>query len=95
MHVNVTGTETLIAACQDAGVTVSSLTRGLQKKPSNGFAFEALRPFSPFFLQRVVLTSSASVVYEGKDIENGTEDLPYAAKPMDYYTQTKIMQEKV
>lgn len=65
MHVNVTGTETLIAACQDAGVT------------------------------RVVLTSSASVVYEGKDIENGTEDLPYAAKPMDYYTQTKIMQEKI
>ena len=46
-------------------------------------------------LQRLVLTSSASVVYEGKDIENGTEDLPYAAKPMDYYTQTKILQEKV
>lgn len=42
-----------------------------------------------------MLTSSASVVYEGKDIENGTEDLPYAAKPIDYYTQTKILQEKV
>lgn len=42
-----------------------------------------------------MLTSSASVVYEGKDVENGTEDLPYAAKPIDYYTETKIMQEKV
>jgi len=42
-----------------------------------------------------VLTSSASVVYEGKDIENGTEDLPFASRPMDYYTETKILQEKV
>jgi sterol-4alpha-carboxylate 3-dehydrogenase (decarboxylating) len=41
-----------------------------------------------------VLTSSASVVYEGKDIENGTETLPYAGKPIDYYTKTKILQEK-
>ena len=45
--------------------------------------------------QNLVLTSSASVVYEGLDIKNGTESLPYAAKPMDYYTQTKILQEKV
>lgn len=44
---------------------------------------------------RLVLTSSASVVYEGRDIQNGTEDLPYAAQPMDYYTETKILQEKV
>ena len=43
----------------------------------------------------MVLTSSASVVYEGRDIENGTEDLPYASQPMDYYTETKILQEKV
>lgn len=43
----------------------------------------------------MVLTSSASVVYDGSDIENGTEDLPYAAKPIDYYTETKILQEKV
>ena len=41
------------------------------------------------------MTSSASVVYEGKDIENGKEDLPYAAKPIDAYTETKIEQEKV
>ena len=42
-----------------------------------------------------MLTSSASVVYEGTDIKNGTEDLPYASKPLDYYTETKIIQEKV
>lgn len=42
----------------------------------------------------LILTSSASVVYEGKDIKNGTENLPYARKPMDYYTETKVLQEK-
>lgn len=45
--------------------------------------------------QRLVLTSSASVVYEGKDIKGGHEDLPYAAQPIDAYTETKIMQEQV
>lgn len=35
------------------------------------------------------------MVYEGRDIEAGTEDLPYAASPMDYYTETKTQQEKV
>ncbi len=46
-------------------------------------------------MQRLVLTSSASVVYEGRDIQNGTEELPYASQPMDAYTETKIQQEKV
>ena len=42
------------------------------------------------------MTSSASVVYEGQDIKNGDEKtLPYAGKPIDYYTETKILQEKV
>ncbi|KAG9478325.1 sterol-4-alpha-carboxylate 3-dehydrogenase, decarboxylating [Eleutherodactylus coqui] len=45
-------------------------------------------------VQKLVLTSSASVVFEGTDIKNGTEDLPYAQRPIDYYTETKILQEK-
>lgn len=52
--------------------------------------------FLPIVLcQKLILTSSASVVFEGVDIKNGTEDLPYAVKPIDYYTETKILQEKV
>lgn len=35
------------------------------------------------------------MVFEGRDIKNGREDLPYAKKPIDYYTETKIVQEKV
>uniref|UniRef100_F6PGP3 Sterol-4-alpha-carboxylate 3-dehydrogenase, decarboxylating n=1 Tax=Ornithorhynchus anatinus TaxID=9258 RepID=F6PGP3_ORNAN len=46
-------------------------------------------------VQKLILTSSASVVFEGTDIKNGTEDLPYAMKPIDYYTETKILQERV
>ncbi|XP_044539151.1 sterol-4-alpha-carboxylate 3-dehydrogenase, decarboxylating [Gracilinanus agilis] len=44
--------------------------------------------------RKFILTSSASVVFEGIDIKNGTEDLPYAMKPIDYYTETKILQER-
>lgn len=46
------------------------------------------------YFQKLVLTSSASVVFEGKDVKNGSEDLPYARQPIDYYTETKILQEK-
>ncbi|XP_007121337.1 sterol-4-alpha-carboxylate 3-dehydrogenase, decarboxylating isoform X1 [Physeter macrocephalus] len=45
-------------------------------------------------VQKLILTSSASVIFEGVDIKNGTEDLPYAVKPIDYYTETKILQER-
>lgn len=35
------------------------------------------------------------MVFEGTDIKDGKEELPYAKKPIDYYTETKIQQEKV
>ncbi|XP_069749403.1 sterol-4-alpha-carboxylate 3-dehydrogenase, decarboxylating isoform X2 [Narcine bancroftii] len=44
-------------------------------------------------VEKLVLTSSASVVFEGTNLKNGSEDLPYAKKPIDYYSQTKILQE--
>jgi len=44
---------------------------------------------------RLVLTSSASVLYSGVDLHNGDESLPYAAQPQDYYARSKIEQEKV
>lgn len=43
----------------------------------------------------LVFTSSSSVVFDGKPLHFVTEDHPYAAKPMDYYTQTKIMAEQL
>eukprot|EP01135_Chromosphaera_perkinsii_P002719 Nk52_evm87s226 gene=Nk52_evmTU87s226 len=46
-------------------------------------------------VNRLVLTSSASVSFEGIDLKNADENVPYAAKPIDYYTETKILQEKI
>lgn len=44
---------------------------------------------------RLVYTSSASVVFDGRDLNNVDESAPYAVKPLDYYTQTKIEAEKI
>lgn len=43
---------------------------------------------------RLVYTSSASVVFDGRDLYAADEATPYAARPMDYYTHTKIEGEK-
>jgi len=46
-------------------------------------------------VQKLVYTSSASVVFEGKDLVDVDESIPYAGKPMDYYTATKIKGEQM
>jgi sterol-4alpha-carboxylate 3-dehydrogenase (decarboxylating) len=46
-------------------------------------------------VKKVVYTSSASVVFDGTPLVMANEDTPYAAKPMDYYTVTKIEGEQV
>lgn len=43
---------------------------------------------------RLVYISSASVVYEGRDIENGAEDLPYCRESQAPYADSKIEAEK-
>ncbi|GFH14670.1 3beta_HSD domain-containing protein [Haematococcus lacustris] len=43
----------------------------------------------------LVYTSSASVVFEGKPLHMVNEDQPYATKPMDFYTCTKIRGEQL
>jgi sterol-4alpha-carboxylate 3-dehydrogenase (decarboxylating) len=39
---------------------------------------------------KLVYTSSASVVFDGNDLINVDESAPYASKPIDYYTETKV-----
>lgn len=43
---------------------------------------------------RLVYVSSASVVYEGRDIEAGDESLPYASRPPAVYAASKIEAER-
>jgi sterol-4alpha-carboxylate 3-dehydrogenase (decarboxylating) len=45
-------------------------------------------------VRRFVYVSSASVVYQGKDIENGDESLPYSAVSQAPYADSKIAAEK-
>ena len=45
-------------------------------------------------VQRLVYISSASAVYEGEDIENGDESLPYSATSQAPYADSKIIAEK-
>ncbi|KXZ52899.1 hypothetical protein GPECTOR_8g279 [Gonium pectorale] len=44
---------------------------------------------------KVIYTSSASVVFEGKPLHNVDESTPYAKRPMDHYTRTKILGEQL
>lgn len=39
---------------------------------------------------KLVYTSSASVVFDGADLIDVDESAPYASKPIDYYTETKV-----
>lgn len=45
-------------------------------------------------VDRLILTSSASVVFDGSNIEGGNESLPYPTRPMSHYTATKAIAEQ-
>ena len=46
-------------------------------------------------VERLVFTSSASVVFASADIEGGNESLPYPKKPRSYYCATKAEAERM
>jgi len=50
---------------------------------------------SEFGVKRIIYTSTASVVYDGEDIINGTESLPYQTKNLDAYNITKAKAEQI
>lgn len=45
-------------------------------------------------VKKLILTSSASVIFEGTDLQNGREELGYADNPIDPYVESKIKQEE-
>ncbi len=46
-------------------------------------------------IKYLIYTSSASVVFDGNNIEGADESLPYPLKPVSYYTATKAMAEQM
>lgn len=41
-------------------------------------------------VRKVVYTSSASVVFDGRDLIEVDESAPFVTRPLDYYTGTKV-----
>ena len=39
---------------------------------------------------KLVYTSSSTVVFDGRDLINADETVPYARKPIDFYAKTKV-----
>lgn len=46
-------------------------------------------------VNRIIYTSTPSVVFNGDNIVNGNEELPYAEKPLCNYAKSKIIAEKL
>ncbi|MEE4177063.1 MAG: NAD-dependent epimerase/dehydratase family protein [Bacteroides sp.] len=46
-------------------------------------------------VRKLIYTSSASVVFDGSDIEGGNESLSYPARPVSNYTSTKAQAEQL
>jgi nucleoside-diphosphate-sugar epimerase len=46
-------------------------------------------------IKYLIYTSSASVVFDGKDIEGSDESLPYPTHPVSHYTATKAIAEQL
>ncbi len=46
-------------------------------------------------IKYLIYTSSASVVFDGNNIEGSDESLPYPVRPVSYYTATKALAEKL
>ena len=59
-----------------------------------GGARSVLRAAWAARVQKLVYVSTASAVYEGEDIENGNESLPYARKSQAPYADSKITAER-
>lgn len=46
-------------------------------------------------VQRLVYTSTASVVFDGSDVQNGDESMPIPRRHLDAYARTKAMAERL
>lgn len=46
-------------------------------------------------VERLVYTSSASVIFDGSNLSNGDETIPYCETPLDVYTETKARGEQL
>lgn len=102
VRLDVTDASALSAACKgvDSVVHCASLvhTRGTGGRQvwavNHGGTLNVLDACARHGVSRLVHLSSASVVYDGRDLEDGDESLPYAGVPQMPYAESKIAAEK-
>lgn len=97
--------ESVEAACRGMDVVFHVATaaptasNSLNKELMDGVNIEGTRNIvaacQACKVKKLIYTSSASVVFDGRTLNMVDETQPYATKPMDYYTMTKILAEKI
>jgi nucleoside-diphosphate-sugar epimerase len=100
--VDIRDTEALTRICDGVNTVFhnASLVHTKQSREEDvwsvnlGGARSVLRACWEARVQKLVYVSTASAVYEGNDIENGDESLPYARKSQASYADSKIAAER-
>ena len=93
---DVTKIETLVEACQGKTVVIHTaspihgLPASVYFKVNVDGTKNVIEACKTTGVQKLVFTSSASVVYDGSDLVNGTESIPYCKVHMDAYNETKV-----
>ena len=102
IDLDITDRSGVLAACEGIDsivhcasvVHTRSTSREIVWRVNHGGTLNILAACEEHGIPRLVHTSSASVVYEGKDIENGDENLPYSRLSRVPYAASKIAAEK-
>ena len=102
-QVDITDKAAVLEACRGAETIlhVASVVHTKQSKKdfvwnvNLGGTRNLLEAAQELGIERFVYVSSGSVVYEGKDIENGDESLPYPTGSLAPYADSKVAAEKL
>ena len=102
-RIDITDKEAVVAACEGVDMIVhnASLVHTKQNRQeliwavNFGGTENMLAGAQKHGVKGFVYISSGSVVYEGKDIENGDENLPYSSVSQAPYADSKIEAEKI
>lgn len=102
VEVDITNKDAVIAVCEgmDSIIHNASIVQTKQGnedfiwKVNCGGTLNIIEACKANNIARLIYISSASAVYEGKDIENGNEELPYSRISQAAYADSKIQAEK-
>lgn len=100
---DITDAQSMLDACAGADAVFHAASVVHTKQNKQDFVYRAnldgtrhvLEACQKHGIGKLIYVSSGSVVYEGEDIENGDESLPYATKELAPYAASKVAAEKL